>query len=245
MLILLVSADPLQHLWIGLAPFEVVLWMVLNYENYIVGHCFLDFNIFHIIFKIFLNYTSGLSGWNYQDSSVFSSLPLICIKSSNTPKNHPKVRYIENPFSPSACTSLFISCLQNHQIFLQLVASQPWGSAVSRKDDRHLGGMSQMERKWNAWYRWVNSPVGEFRNEMEDQGLKITFLISEKIVEIGGGRGEGHAGKNNCEYKGKKELLDVRAHLLLWDCKYTYFLPKLYSVSLDICWPKPQTLPLL
>lgn len=62
---------------------------------------------------------------------------------------------------------------------------------------------------------------------MEGQGLKITFLISEKIVEIGGGRGEGHAGKNNCEYKWKKELLDVRAHLLLWDCRYTYFHPKL------------------
>lgn len=44
---------------------------------------------------------------------------------------------------------------------------------------------------------------------MEGQGLKTTFLVSEKIVKMGrGGRrgkGEGHASNNNCEYKWKKE----------------------------------------
>lgn len=77
---------------------------------------------------------------------------------------------------------------------------------------------------------------------MEGQRLKITLLVlKKKVVKMGGGgrrgRGKGHASKSSCEYKWKKEsvLLDVRAHLLLWHCRYTYFYPKLCSISLDIC----------
>lgn len=136
-----------------MAPFEAVLWTVPNFENCIVGHCFLDFNIFHIFLKLFKLYfravwvkLSGLISFFLTSSH----LPQI----SNQPKTPPKVRCIENPFSPSACTSLCISCLQNYQIFPQLVAPLCPGDQLSpERDDRHLREMSQMERKSNAWYR--------------------------------------------------------------------------------------------
>lgn len=114
----------------GLTPFEVVHWTVLNLDNCIVGHCFLGFKIFHIIFKSFLNYTSGLFGQSYQDSAIFFQLFLSLASKHQTAQ---RVAQKWDPFSLSAYTALFISCLQKCHIFLLLAAAQPCGWALSRR----------------------------------------------------------------------------------------------------------------
>lgn len=106
----------------GLTPFEVVHWTGLNLDNCTVGHCFLGFKIFHIIFKSFLNYASGLFGQSYQDSAIFFQLFLSLASKHQTAQRASwkwEVWRIPSHFlpiphcsSPASKSARFSCCLQ-------------------------------------------------------------------------------------------------------------------------------------
>lgn len=126
------STDPFHHVnWIGslwsCSMDSIELWE-LYCGPLLLGVWDFSYNFLKLLKLYFRAIWVKLSGL-----ISFFLTSLVCIKSPNNPNNAPKVKFIGNPFSPSAYISLFISCLQNYQIFLLLVVPQPWGSAVSRK----------------------------------------------------------------------------------------------------------------